>query len=336
MTERNLRREENRPARVGNGRVLPAPRRGTGTYSIRIRTFCLALLLMHVLLPPAAFAQGPAEGNGSCFTLDGRPVCIGENDYRSDVCAAISIYARHWHLPEGFFARLIWQESRFEPAALSPAGAQGIAQFMPGTARLRHLRNPFDPAEALARSAEYLRFLELKSGNLGRAAAPYNGGEGRLTRYVANGGGALPLETRNYVLIITGETVETWLTNPPAEVDYRLDPELDFQAACIDMARSVGTPDLTTSPAEWQPWGVLIAQNASASLARSRFERAQAQFSEVLGDEKLMLITVRNPNFGNSLRFSAMVGRQSRGEADELCDRLLAAGGNCIVQKNAP
>jgi hypothetical protein len=287
-------------------------------------------------MPAPGHAQAPPEKVATCFALGGREVCIAEESYRPDVCAAIATYARHWRLPEGFFARLIWQESRFDHAALSGAGAEGIAQFMPSTGRLRSLKNPFDPAEALARSAEYLRFLEEKFGNLGLAAAAYNGGEGRMERYVANGGGPLPLETRNYVMIITGEEVETWLTNPPDGVDYTLDREVDFQTACLDMARSVRTPDLTISPADWQPWGVLIAQNASANLARSRFERTQSQFGGILGNEQLMLISVRNPNFGNRLRFSAMVGRQSRDEANALCNRLLAAGGNCIVQKNAP
>jgi len=292
---------------------------------------CLALLL-----PQPGRAQAPAEEIASCFALGSQEVCIAEESYRPDVCAAIATYAHHWNLPEGFFARLIWQESRFDHAALSLAGAQGIAQFMPSTGRLRSLRNPFDPAEALARSAEYLRFLERKFGNLGLAAAAYNGGEGSIGRYVANGGGPLSLETRNYVMIITGAPIETWLTNPPEGVDYTLDGGADFQTACLDMARSVRTPDLALSPANWQPWGILIAQNASADLARSRFELARSQFSRVLGSEQLMLISVRNPKFGDRLRFSAMVGRQSQDEAEALCDRLLAAGGNCIVQKNAP
>jgi hypothetical protein len=303
---------------------------------IRMISLSWLLVLAVLIVPGSARAQGDGADPSSCYGLGGQQVCITQADYRADVCAAIATYARYWSLPEGFFARLIWQESRFDPAALSPAGAQGIAQFIPSTARLRNLANPFDPAEALARSAEYLHFLEERFGNLGLAAAAYNGGEGRIGRYVTNDGGALPLETRNYVMIVTGHPVDQWLADPPGDVDYTLDRNTDFQAACLDMARSVRAPDLTTSPAQWQPWGVLIAQNASADLARGRFDRAQAQFGGVLGAEQLMLITVRNPNFGDRLRFSAMVGRQSRGEAAALCDQLLAAGGNCIVQKNEP
>lgn len=292
-------------------------------------TICIAIFCIHVPL-----AEG--QEDNKCHYLDRADICIAENSYRADVCAAIAAYSSYWNLPAGYFARLIWQESRFDPTALSPAGAQGVAQFTPSTGRLRGLVNPFDPAEALARSAEYLHFLERRFGNLGLAAAAYNGGEGRIGRYVANGGGALPSETRNYVLIVTGHPVDQWLAGVAGDVDFALNNDTDFQAACVDMARSVHTPDLTTRPAEWQPWGVIIAQNALAGLARSRFATAQAQFSSVLSDEMLMLISARNPSFGNRMRFSAMVGRQSQIEANALCERLLAAGGACIVKKNAP
>jgi len=274
-----------------------------------------------------------AEISQTCSSLTGEEICISEASYTADVCSAISAFATRWRLPEAFLARLIWQESQFDPLALSPAGAEGIAQFMPGTGRLRKLQNAFDPAEALARSAEYLRFLTDKFGNLGLAAAAYNGGERRIENYVANGGGGLPLETRNYVVIITGQPVTQWLAVPPEPVDFTLVPDVAFQAACLDMAKAVRAPDLTTDPAHWQPWGVLIAQMNSADRARARFEDVQERFAEVLVAEKLMLITVRNPNFGRRLRFSAMLGRQTRQEADELCRQLRSAGGSCIVQK---
>jgi hypothetical protein len=301
----------------------------------RVRSF-VWLLAFAGLLPAIGHAEDEAEVPQTCTSLTGVEVCISEASYTANVCTAISAFAGYWQLPEAFLARLIWQESQFDPTALSPAGAQGIAQFMPGTARLRALQNPFDPAEALARSAEYLRFLSDKFGNLGLAAAAYNGGERRIENYVTNGGGWLPLETRNYVAIITGHTVARWLAEAPEDVDFALLPDADFQAGCIDMARAVRAPDLITDPGQWQPWGVLISQNASADLARSRFDQAQGQFTAVLGTEQLMLITVRNPNFGRRPRFSAMIGRQTRAEASELCNQLIAAGGNCIVQKTQP
>jgi len=282
---------------------------------------------------PARAVEPVEEPAPACFALAEGDICIAEASYTADVCAAIAAFAGNWDLPEAFFARLIWQESRFDPLAISPAGAEGIAQFMPGTARLRDLQNPFDPAEALARSAEYLAALEAKYGNLGLAAAAYNSGEGRMSRFVAVGG-SLPHETRQYVSIITGLSVDQWLAPDIEPVDFALNANQPFQEACVDMAKAVPMPDFGPTPAGWQPWGVLLAQNFSRQLAVEGFTRAQSRYAEVLADEDLMLITVRNLSLGTRLRYSAMVGRQTREEAQTLCDHLLAEGGNCIVQKN--
>lgn len=298
--------------------------------------FILRTLACLALLQGGALG---AEESGSearfCTAVAVESVCIGQDDYVADVCGAIARLAVRWELPEGFFARLIWQESRFDPSALSPAGAQGIAQFMPGTARMRGLSDPFDPAAALASSAEYLNALRGRFGNLGLAAAAYNGGENRIARYVGNGGGPLPLETRAYVRLITGHPVERWLAEAP-EVDYGLAGAEDFHSACLDMAAATAPPLLVAGHAAWQPWGALILQSASPEVARAGFERDRQRFATVLEAEELMLITVRNPRFGNGRRYSAMVGRPTRAEADALCQRLLAAGGRCIVQKTQP
>ncbi|MCO4825474.1 MAG: transglycosylase SLT domain-containing protein, partial [Amylibacter sp.] len=71
-----------------------------------------------------------------------------------DTCQALRDVSRTHGLDAGFFTRLIWQESRFDPNALSPAGAQGIAQFMPQTAKLRGLSASYNPALALDHSAQ--------------------------------------------------------------------------------------------------------------------------------------------------------------------------------------
>ena len=70
------------------------------------------------------------------------------------ICEVLAAAAGANDLPAEFFTRLIWQESRFRPEAVSHAGAQGVAQFMPGTARMRGLADPFEPREAIAKSAE--------------------------------------------------------------------------------------------------------------------------------------------------------------------------------------
>ena len=71
--------------------------------------------------------------------------------------------------------------------------------------------DPFDPVQALPKSAEFLNELRGQFGNLGLAAAAYNAGPKRVQDWLA-GTGAMPQETRNYVLAITGTSVEDWAT----------------------------------------------------------------------------------------------------------------------------
>ena len=102
-----------------------------------------------------------------------------------DICRALEQDAAENELPVEFFARVIWQESRFNAQAVSKKGAQGIAQFMPATADYRGLVDPFDPIEALRHSASYLGELRTRFGNLGLAAAAYNAGPGRVAAFLA-------------------------------------------------------------------------------------------------------------------------------------------------------
>ena len=133
---------------------------------------------------------------------------------REAICLMVESAAKANDLPLEFFARVIWQESRFQTDAVGPVTrsgehAQGIAQFMPGTASGRGLLDPFDPVQALPKSAEFLAELRDQFGNLGLAAAAYNAGPRRVQDWLAGKGG-MPYETRNYVSVITGATVDDW------------------------------------------------------------------------------------------------------------------------------
>src|SRR5262245_6472936 len=135
------------------------------------------------------------------------PARAGNVDVRESLCLMIESAARAQNLPLEFFARVIWQESRFQADVVGPRTrsgdrAQGIAQFMPRTAAERGLLDPFDPVQALPKSAEFLRELADQFGNLGLAAAAYNAGPGRLREFLS-GRRPLPAETRHYVLAIT-------------------------------------------------------------------------------------------------------------------------------------
>lgn len=150
------------------------------------------------LLPAGSLHAGASNQSGAKPLL--HPVRL---------CHTIHAHAAAEGLPKLFFVRLIWRESRFDPNAVSRAGAQGIAQFMPGTAELRHLDDPFDPAKALPKSAELLSDLFDRFGNLGLAAAAYNAGPRRVENWLADKSG-LPKETRDYVEFITGKPAAYW------------------------------------------------------------------------------------------------------------------------------
>jgi hypothetical protein len=188
-------------SRFGGG-VVSGPRDKDATAGMREFRFIIAFSLVVFCAAPPAMAQ-LAE-----------PPKQAIDDPRYPICEMIESAARTNALPIEFFVRLIWQESRFHPDEIGPLTrsgqhAQGIAQFMPGTAMERQLYEPFNPAAALPKSGEFLAELRSEFGNLGLAAAGYNAGPQRVRDYLA-GLRELPLETRNYVLAITGRPVEDW------------------------------------------------------------------------------------------------------------------------------
>jgi hypothetical protein len=137
-------------------------------------------------------------------------------------CRIVEQAARAHQLPISVLTRLIWNESRFQPGAISRAGAQGIAQFMPGTSGERGLSNPFDPEHAIPEAAKFLAELGRRFGNVGLAVAAYNAGPGRVASWL-NNAKSLPRETRTFVISVTGHSADQWaipgqFTNSRAEV----------------------------------------------------------------------------------------------------------------------
>lgn len=120
--------------------------------------------------------------------------------------AAIDNAEKNYGIPETLLARLLYQESRFRSDIISgktksPAGALGIAQFMPATARDFGI-NPLDPYQSIDAAARYLAQLYKKFGNWESTLAAYNWGQGNVAR---KGLESAPLETRNYVAQILGD-----------------------------------------------------------------------------------------------------------------------------------
>jgi hypothetical protein len=126
-------------------------------------------------------------------------------------CRIIEEAARANLLPVGLLTRLLWTESRFQPDALSPKGARGVAQFMPETADERGLSNPFDPAQAIPQAARLVADLGHRFENTGLAIAAYNAGSRRVGDWLASTSTkSLPKETENFVLSVTGHSAAEW------------------------------------------------------------------------------------------------------------------------------
>ncbi|ESR23145.1 lytic transglycosylase domain-containing protein [Lutibaculum baratangense] len=280
--------------------------------------------------PPTA-----PDGDAEAGEVD-RP----EPQSRETLCDLVEAAAEQHDLPIGFFARLIQTESSFNPRAVSPKGAEGIAQFMRGTADLRGLVDPFDPATAITASAHYLSDLRDRFGNLGLAAAAYNAGENRVLGFVAGDRG-LPLETRNYVWKITGRGPEDWLPQAQAEDAEEEQQEqeqavLDPADDCLKIASGRGqlTAEKATGTSRTTPWGVQLAGNHSLDVAMAGYRRQQQRHASILGDVEPMVVTGRVPGRGPRRFYQVQAPAESRDEAERICGRLRANGGNCLVQRN--
>jgi hypothetical protein len=246
------------------------------------------------------------------------------------ICDLIAEHAQGHRLPEAFFARLIWKESRFDAGAVSPAGAEGIAQFMPGTAAMRGLENSFDVAQALPASAAYLAELRGKYGNLGLAAAAYNSGEGRVSRWLASGG-FLPIETENYVLDILGAPADSFIGAKDGS-SAPLHPEKSFIEACreLPIVRFNTTPMARIST---KPWAVQVAVNFNRAAVARQLEQARRKAGRAFEGQEVAISRVRTPR-GRLGIYVARVGLDARGQATELCNRLRSSGGSCLVLRN--
>ena len=272
-------------------------------------------------------ANTPSIAAQSAISINPKSAKSGQN------CLALAKAAATHDLPLDFFVRLIRQESNFNPNSISHAGAQGIAQFMPGTARWRGLADPFEPLQALHESARWLRELREQFGNLGLAAAAYNAGPKRVQDWLAGRGG-LPGETRAYVRIITGRPAEEWARGG---VDDRV--ERQPWLTCTELTRTAAAarPRTATDPetkTDWGPWGLQLAGNWSQATALSDYKQLQKRFSSVLGDRAPMIIKSRMLGHGSASWYLIRVAESTRDRARQLCSRLEAAGGSCLVYRN--
>ncbi len=296
---------------------------------VRLSRFCSALLS----IVAAVLAVLPRP-------LSAEPALIGGSESVAQaLCRLITTSAESQHIPVEFLTRLIWQESSFRAGVTSPAGAQGIAQFMPGTAQERHLDDPFDPEQAVPASAALLSELSARFGNLGLAAAAYNAGPNRVANWMAGHSG-LPFETQDYVDRITGRSAEEWAEDArnPGRPNAEHTAKTGSQS-CLELASTLRTEVrhgvFALAEAPFAPWGVQLAGNFSKRLALASFSRAKASYAAILGDVRPMIIGTRLRTRGTRAFYRVRVPAASRREADDLCRRIQAVHGACITLRSA-
>lgn len=280
---------------------------------------CLAALT-------AAFVCfGPVTGRAFQGTLQ-------EDAGHGAICGLIEREAERNGLPPAFFARLIWKESRFDPLAVSPKGAEGIAQFMPATAARRGLSNSFDPAEAVPASATYLAALRLQFGNLGLAAAAYNAGEARIDRWLV-GASSLPLETEDYVRDITGEPAEVFIERRRQIRHEPLEPGRPFAEACVRMASIAGAGLAGLVQGPLKPWGVQVAGGYKRAAVMRRWDTIKRRHGSLIAGLPATVSRQKSP-LGPKPIYAVRIGADSRTEANAICSRLRTAGESCVVKRN--
>ena len=200
--------------------------------------------------PPAA-PSGPAPAAGGDLQAYARSV------------------AQRYGVDPDIFVRQIQQESGFNPKARSPAGALGIAQFMPGTAQAMGLADPMEPYSALDAAARHMKQnLDANKGDYRFALAAYNAGQGNVNKWGEGVFGAdfASGQTRDYVNVILGPGAAT---NPamgrPAQKTAPAPSPAPVPSAAPTPGEPGGPPLQTTAPV-WQPPAAAPAQSPPPSL----------------------------------------------------------------------
>jgi hypothetical protein len=297
---------------------------GTGAM-ISARCFAALLGVLCSLLA-AGFAMAAPRPEGALEPLD------------HAVCRLIESAAREHRLPVAFLTRVIWRESSFRAGAVSPAGAQGIAQFMPQTAQERGLADPFDPEQAIPKAARLLADLRRQFGSLGVAAAAYNAGPARVENW-RRGAGDLPAVTSAYVRFVTEGGVEEGSGSRGPEPPADIDPEPGAAQSCVALTKELRRDrgdglDEGVGLAALAPWGVQLAGNFSKARALAAFARRGRRYAGVIGEVRPMIIGRLLRSRGTRPFYQIRLPTASRALAEALCSRIHAAGGNCVAMRS--
>ncbi len=250
------------------------------------------------------------------------------------LCNLIETAATDNDIPVGFFTRLIWKESRFRHDAVSPKGAQGIAQFMPGTAMERGLEDPFDAVTAIPASANLLFDL---NATLAISASPPPPTTPAATASTNGSTMPPPFPTRR---------ATTCSRSPACPADKWADPGCRPNTSrkcrrsekdCLKLAALLKSdPALALAPdieSAHAPWGVQVAGGFSKTRAIDAYMQLSKRFASLFADRPPMIIGGRMPGRGPRSFYRIRVPVETRAEGEDFCGKLKRAGGSCVVLK---
>jgi peptidoglycan DL-endopeptidase CwlO len=158
---------------LGNGEMIDAPHSGTSVQAQTVSSAGPVVAIRRVL--------SSTTGSGSSTTGSG-DTTMGKVTVPAQYVSTIEQAASKNGIPASLLAALVYHESRFEPTAVSSAGAEGMAQFMPGTAAGLGI-DPYDPTEAINGAAQLLGSYTRQFGSYADALAAYDAGSSAVDRY---------------------------------------------------------------------------------------------------------------------------------------------------------
>ncbi|MCW2755896.1 MAG: Lytic transglycosylase catalytic subunit [Marmoricola sp.] len=175
---------------IGGGQMIDAPHPGT---SVRVESVYETPSHVRRITPDqatSAAASTPSDARVSTST---------------PYATLFSAAAAKYDVPATLLSAVAKEESGYNASAVSPAGAEGLMQLMPATAKGLGVTNPFDPAQAVDGAARMLRDLTNRFGSTSLAVAAYNAGPGAVLKY----GGIPPYpETQQYVRNVLAQMQE--------------------------------------------------------------------------------------------------------------------------------
>lgn len=177
---------------IGNGQMVDAPHTGT---SVQVQAVSASSVVgIRRVLPTGSAAASPSPSPASGASANGSTQ-IGNVAVPDQYVSTIEQAATSNGIPASLLSALLYHESRFEPAVVSSAGAEGIAQFMPSTATGMGI-DPLNPEQAINGAASLLGSYTRQFGSYADALAAYDAGASAVERY----GGVPPYaETQAYV-----------------------------------------------------------------------------------------------------------------------------------------